>query len=121
MRAARAASAMPREAAGASISAKGRALRATIVSPRPRRAPGRRRSSSRMRHPEELDVTGRGDGILAGIRVIEICTGIPGPVAGMLLAEAGADVIKVEPPRGDPMRVSPGFHTWNRSKRGIAL
>ncbi len=62
-----------------------------------------------------------GDAILAGIRVLELCTGIPGPVAGMLLAEAGADVIKLEPPGGDPMRVSPGFRTWNRSKRGLAL
>jgi crotonobetainyl-CoA:carnitine CoA-transferase CaiB-like acyl-CoA transferase len=61
------------------------------------------------------------EGILAGFRVVEICTGISGPVAAMLLAEAGADVIKVEPPRGDAMRASPGFRTWNRSKRGIAL
>ena len=59
--------------------------------------------------------------ILAGVRVVEMCTGIPGPVAGLLLAEAGADVIKVERPRGDPMRVSPGFRTWNRSKRGVVL
>jgi crotonobetainyl-CoA:carnitine CoA-transferase CaiB-like acyl-CoA transferase len=61
------------------------------------------------------------EGILAGIRVVEVCTGIPGPVAAMLLAEAGADVIKVEPPQGDAMRASPGFRTWNRSKRGIVL
>jgi crotonobetainyl-CoA:carnitine CoA-transferase CaiB-like acyl-CoA transferase len=60
-------------------------------------------------------------GILDGIRVLDLSSGISGPVAAMLLAEAGADVIKLEPRAGDPMRASPGFRTWNRSKRGIAL
>ena len=59
--------------------------------------------------------------ILDGIRIIDMSSGIPGPVATHLLAEAGADVIKVEPPSGDPMRTSPGFETWNRSKRGVVL
>ena len=62
------------------------------------------------------------DGILSGLRVIDMSFGIPGPVAAMFLAEAGADVVKVEPPSGDPMRTaSPGFLTWNRSKRGVVL
>ncbi len=60
-------------------------------------------------------------GILDGIRVLDLSTGISGPVAAMLLAEAGADVIKVEPRAGDPLRASPGFRTWNRSKRGLVL
>jgi crotonobetainyl-CoA:carnitine CoA-transferase CaiB-like acyl-CoA transferase len=61
------------------------------------------------------------DGILSGLRVLDLSFGIAGPVAGMLLAEAGADVIKIEPPGGDPVRGTPGFLTWNRSKRGAVL
>jgi crotonobetainyl-CoA:carnitine CoA-transferase CaiB-like acyl-CoA transferase len=39
----------------------------------------------------------------------------------MLLADFGADVVKVEPPEGDPARALPGFAVWNRNKRGIVL
>lgn len=60
-------------------------------------------------------------GILDGIRVIDCATGIAGPVSAMLLAEAGADVVKVEPPEGDPARSLPGFAVWNRSKRSVLL
>lgn len=42
--------------------------------------------------------------LLAGIRVLELATGISGPYLGKLFADHGADVIKVEPPRGDPAR-----------------
>jgi crotonobetainyl-CoA:carnitine CoA-transferase CaiB-like acyl-CoA transferase len=41
---------------------------------------------------------------LDGIRVVEVGSYVSGPWAGLMLAELGADVIKVEPPRGDPMR-----------------
>jgi crotonobetainyl-CoA:carnitine CoA-transferase CaiB-like acyl-CoA transferase len=41
---------------------------------------------------------------LAHLRVLEIATQIAGPYAGKLFADAGADVVKVEPPSGDPMR-----------------
>ncbi len=41
---------------------------------------------------------------LAGIRVVEFTTGIAGPFAGRFLADAGAEVVKVEPPGGDPAR-----------------
>src|SRR5215472_12405442 len=56
---------------------------------------------------------------LRGLRVIEVGGGIAGPVAAMLLADAGAQVVKVEPPSGDPARADPGFAAWNRGKRGI--
>jgi len=54
---------------------------------------------------------------LTGLTVIECAQGIAGPYAAMLLAEQGADVLKIEPPSGDPTRRLPGFHVWNRSKQ----
>jgi crotonobetainyl-CoA:carnitine CoA-transferase CaiB-like acyl-CoA transferase len=56
---------------------------------------------------------------LDGVRIIELAQGIAGPYTGMLLAEQGAEVIKVEPPQGDKGRGTPGFHVWNRSKRSV--
>jgi crotonobetainyl-CoA:carnitine CoA-transferase CaiB-like acyl-CoA transferase len=65
---------------------------------------------------------------LAGITVLEMGTFITGPAAGMLLADMGADVIKVEQPgTGDPFRsfkgelFSPHFQTYNRNKRSITI
>ncbi|HZF16392.1 MAG TPA: CoA transferase [Steroidobacteraceae bacterium] len=65
--------------------------------------------------------------VLRGIRIIEQGTFITGPCAGMMLADLGADVIKVESPEGDPYRsyqgghYSPHFQAYNRNKRSIAL
>jgi crotonobetainyl-CoA:carnitine CoA-transferase CaiB-like acyl-CoA transferase len=60
--------------------------------------------------------------ILAGVRVLDLSQGLAGPVAATLLAEAGADVVKIERPgHGDLLRGSPAFATWNRSKRGLTL
>jgi crotonobetainyl-CoA:carnitine CoA-transferase CaiB-like acyl-CoA transferase len=39
----------------------------------------------------------------------------------MLLADFGADIVKVEPPTGDPARLLPGFAVWNRNKRSIVV
>jgi crotonobetainyl-CoA:carnitine CoA-transferase CaiB-like acyl-CoA transferase len=63
---------------------------------------------------------------LAGIRVLEFCHAIMGPSAGLILADLGADVIKVEPVGGDTTRRLPGFAagffgTFNRNKRSLAL
>jgi crotonobetainyl-CoA:carnitine CoA-transferase CaiB-like acyl-CoA transferase len=60
-------------------------------------------------------------GALHGIRVVDLSTGIAGPAAAMFLADFGADVIKVEPPAGDPGRSGPGFPMWNRNKRGMVI
>lgn len=67
-------------------------------------------------------------GPLAGIRVIEAASFITGPYAGQLLADLGADVVKIEEPHeGDPFRAwgeglySPHFVAYNRSKRSLAL
>lgn len=58
---------------------------------------------------------------LSGIKVIDFGRYIAGPFAAMLLAEQGADVIKVESPQGDPCRCDEGFMVWNRSKRAITI
>lgn len=65
---------------------------------------------------------------LAGVRVIELGSFISGPYAGQLLAEMGAEVIKIEKPDGgDPFRsfssdlMSPQFCAYNRGKRSVTL
>lgn len=59
-------------------------------------------------------------GALDGVRVIDFGQYIAGPLAGMLLADQGADVIRVEPPSGPAFDV-PANATWNRGKRSIVL
>jgi crotonobetainyl-CoA:carnitine CoA-transferase CaiB-like acyl-CoA transferase len=59
--------------------------------------------------------------VLEGIQVLDLSWGIAGPVTGMLLADHGADVIKVEPPGGDPFRGTPGYDVWLRGRRSIEL
>ncbi|WP_121047825.1 CoA transferase [Sphingosinicella microcystinivorans] len=68
------------------------------------------------------------DRMLQGLIVLEMGTFITGPACGMLLADLGADVIKVErPDTGDPFReyqgglYAPHFQTYNRNKRSITL
>lgn len=66
---------------------------------------------------------------LKGLKVLDLSMGVAGPTAAMLLAQHGADVIKIEPPIGDwgrPMGVSKGslsasFASYNRGKRSIVL
>lgn len=68
-------------------------------------------------------------GPLSGIKIIDMSSVISGPVATVLLADQGADVIKVEAPQGDIVRrmgvgkhnISPIFVTANRGKRSICL
>lgn len=58
---------------------------------------------------------------LEGIRVLDLGYYIAGPYASMLLADQGAEVIKVERPGGDPGRQLSGFVVWNRGKRNITI
>ena len=63
---------------------------------------------------------------LEGIRVIEFTHMVMGPTCGMILADLGAEVIKVEPPGGDKTRHLPGlgigfFRSFNRNKKSVVL
>lgn len=66
---------------------------------------------------------------LAGLKVIEAANFLAGPMAGMILADLGADVLKIEPPRGDPYRrfgrpygdAGLVFKAANQNKRNLAL
>jgi len=60
-------------------------------------------------------------GALDGVRILDLSWGIAGPLGVMLLAEQGADVIKVEPPGGDPFRAYSGYAVWNRSRRSVTI
>jgi crotonobetainyl-CoA:carnitine CoA-transferase CaiB-like acyl-CoA transferase len=71
-------------------------------------------------------------GPLEGLRVVELGVWVAGPAAGGLLADWGADVVKIEPPAGDPARgfakmlggdvpFNPPFEMDNRSKRSIVI
>lgn len=56
---------------------------------------------------------------LEGVRVVELAHVAAGPFAGMLLADLGADVVKVEPPAGDQMRAWPPFATEADGRGGV--
>ena len=85
--------------------------------------------------PESPTTSPGGTGPFAGLRIVELAEGVAGPYCGKLLADLGADVIKVEPPAGDAARRangadpaktldpegSPLFLYCNTSKRGIVL
>src|SRR5882762_7906580 len=68
-------------------------------------------------------------GALAGLRVVDLTQVMAGPFCTMLLADLGADVIKIEPPNGDSTRTMPGavgtdspsFNAVNRGKRSVVL
>ena len=71
-------------------------------------------------------------GPMDGVKVVELGVWVAGPAAGGILADWGADVIKIEPPAGDPARTfqrmlggdmpnNPPFELDNRSKRSIVL
>ncbi len=60
-------------------------------------------------------------GALDGVKILDLSWGIAGPLGVMLLAEQGADVVKVEPPGGDPFRAYSGYAVWNRSRRSVTI
>ncbi len=100
--------------------------------------PGGRRATANISSMTSDAGTGsrtgtRGHGVMAGIRVVELAAWVAGPAAGGILADWGADVIKIEPERGDPQRqifgavgiadqtANPPFEIDNRGKRSVVL
>src|SRR4029077_18831273 len=73
------------------------------------------------------------DNIFSGLKVVDFASFIAGPSAAVILSDFGADVIKVEPPSGDPWRMAYRlppqprasdnylWHLNNRNKRGMAV
>ena len=59
--------------------------------------------------------------VLGGIRVIDFNTGPAGGLATTVLADFGADVLKVEPPGGDRFRSEPASAFWLRGKRSVII
>lgn len=74
-------------------------------------------------------MTGKQSGPLAGVKVLDLCSYLAGPYGCTLLADLGADVIKIESPQGDMLRQFPSslagesrfFLGTNRGKRALAL
>lgn len=59
--------------------------------------------------------------MLSDLRIVEIGEGMAIQVAGLMLSELGADVLKIERPGGDPARGTAPFANWNRGKRSMVL
>ncbi|MEW2512536.1 CaiB/BaiF CoA-transferase family protein [Streptomyces sp. NPDC046870] len=62
-----------------------------------------------------------GHGPLSGVRVVELAGIGPGPFAAMLLADLGADVVRVDRPGGPGLAIDPAFDVTNRNKRSIVV
>lgn len=79
--------------------------------------------------PYNTGMESTADGALAGVRVVDVTQVMAGPFCTMLLADLGADVIKIEPPAGDMTRRMPGgvgtdtpaYNAVNRGKRSVVL
>ncbi|WP_399933187.1 CaiB/BaiF CoA transferase family protein [Streptomyces kanamyceticus] len=69
-----------------------------------------------------MAVPGKGvNGPLAGVRVVELAGIGPGPFAAMLLADLGADVVRVDRPGGGGLAVDPAYDVTNRNKRSVVV
>ncbi|EFL36210.1 fatty acid-CoA racemase [Streptomyces viridochromogenes DSM 40736] len=62
-----------------------------------------------------------GQGPLAGVRVVELAGIGPGPFAAMLLADLGADVVRVDRPGGPGLAIDPAYDVTNRNKRSVVV
>ena len=60
-------------------------------------------------------------GPLNGVRILDLSWGVAGPMSTMTLSDQGAEVIKIEPPGGDPFRSYGGYTVWNRGKKSVVL
>ncbi|MEU2745988.1 CaiB/BaiF CoA-transferase family protein [Streptomyces collinus] len=62
-----------------------------------------------------------GHGPLSGVRVVELAGIGPGPFAAMLLADLGADVVRVDRPGGPGLAIDPAYDVTNRNKRSVVV
>ncbi|MGW0553834.1 CaiB/BaiF CoA transferase family protein [Streptomyces sp. NPDC002926] len=62
-----------------------------------------------------------GNGPLAGVRVVELAGIGPGPFAAMVLADLGADVVRVDRPGGAGLNIDPAYDLTNRNKRSVLI
>ncbi|MEP6012136.1 MAG: CoA transferase, partial [Parasphingorhabdus sp.] len=60
-------------------------------------------------------------GVLDGLKVLDLSWGIAGPMTGMLLADQGADVTRIERPEGDPFGNLLGYKVWHRGKKNAVF
>ncbi|MFH8404208.1 CaiB/BaiF CoA transferase family protein [Streptomyces sp. NPDC018019] len=66
-------------------------------------------------------MAGTGNGPLSGVRVVELAGIGPGPFAAMLLADLGADVVRVDRPGGSGLGIDPAYDVTNRNKRSVLV
>ena len=120
-----------------SRTSRGRSSTSEVRRPPPRRRPVMAALRfERDRHPIACQRRRRVSGPLAGLRIIDCSTVLAGPYCTMLLADLGADVVKIEPPDGDATRgwgppwvgtesdgtrTAAYFLAVNRNKRGMRL
>jgi crotonobetainyl-CoA:carnitine CoA-transferase CaiB-like acyl-CoA transferase len=89
---------------------------------RPLRSRTSRRRQLRSSGPNEDGGVPRGPALLAGLRVVDFSAFVAGPLAAQILADLGADVVKVEPPGGEAMRAAAyAVAACQRGKRSLAL
>ena len=69
----------------------------------------------------DTNFVGNAIGALDDVRVIDLGSGMAPAIAGMFLADHGAEVFKVETPEGDWARSMAGFEVWNRNKIGAIV
>src|SRR5438093_575222 len=60
-------------------------------------------------------------GALDGVKIVDVATGVAAAAAGMILADNGAEVIKVEPPGGEALRAWDASRVWHRGKESLVL
>ena len=88
----------------------------------PRSGTYRQPANASLADADDVRISGGGDdlaGALSGYRVAEFGDHPAVAVLGMLLVDQGADVVKIETPEGDPLRGTPVFSVWNRSKKSV--
>lgn len=66
-------------------------------------------------------MAGTGNGPLSGVRVVELAGIGPGPFAAMLLADLGADVVRIDRPGGAGLGITPEYDLTNRNKRSVLI